>query len=163
MASRPESGIKIITENRKARYDYHLEEFYEAGLSLLGTEVKSLREGRANLTEAYCDVEKGEIWLLGAHISPYPHGGYTNHEPRRPRKLLLKKRELKRLIGRIVERGYTLIPTKLYFRRGWAKVEVALARGKKAPDKREVIKRRDQQREMERAIKEHMGRKRGYR
>ena len=148
-------GIKVVTENRKVRHNYHLEEFYEAGLVLLGTEVKSLRDGRANLTDSYCDVADGELWLIGAHISPYSHGTHSNHEPRRPRKLLLHKREIKKLIGRIVERGYTLVPTKLYFRRGLAKVEIALARGKRAPDKREAMKRRVQEREMERALKEH--------
>jgi SsrA-binding protein len=155
MTGKSKGGIQVVTENRKARHDYHLEEFYEAGMVLLGTEVKSLREGRANLRDSFCDVRDGEIWLLGAHITPYSHGTHANHEPRRPRKLLLHKREIKRLIGRIVERGYTLIPTKIYFRRGLAKVEIALARGKRAPDKREVIKRRVQEREMERAIKEH--------
>jgi SsrA-binding protein len=155
MAGKPKGGIQVVTENRKARHLYHLEDFYEAGLVLLGTEVKSLRDGRANLADAYCDVVDGELWLLNAHISPYPHGTHTNHEPRRSRKLLLHKQEIKKLIGRIVERGYTLIPTKIYFRRGLAKVEVALAKGKRAPDKRETIRRRTQEREMERAIKEH--------
>lgn len=155
MAGKPKSGIQVVTENRKARFNYHLEDVYEAGLVLLGTEVKSLRDGRANLADSYCDVVEGELWLIGAHISPYPHGTHANHEPRRPRKLLLNRREIKKLIGRIVERGYTLIPTKIYFRRGLAKVEVALAKGKRAPDKRETIRRRTQEREMERAIKEH--------
>ena len=122
---------------------------------LLGTEVKSLRDGQANLRDSYCGVIDGELWLLGAHINPYSHGTHTNHEPRRPRKLLLQKSEIKKLIGRVVERGYTLIPTKIYFRRGLAKVEVALARGRRAPDKREVIKRRIQDREAARAVKEH--------
>lgn len=148
-------GIQVITENRKAHHDYHLEESFEAGLVLVGTEVKSLREGLGNLRDAYCGVVDGELWLLSAHISPYPHGTHTNHEPKRPRKLLLHKREIKKLIGRVVERGYTLVPTRLYFRRGLAKVEVALAKGKRAPDKREVLKRRVQEREMERAIKDH--------
>ena len=155
MAKSPPSGIKIVAENRKARFNYHLEDFFEAGLVLLGTEVKSLRDGRGNLTDAYCDVVEGELWLINAHISPYTHGTHSNHEPRRPRKLLLHKREIKKLIGRIVERGYTLIPTKIYFKRGLAKVEVALAKGKRAPDKRETIRRRTLDREMERAIKDH--------
>ena len=159
MAHTGHGGIQIVTQNRKARHDYHLEETFEAGLVLVGTEVKSLRDGRVNLKDAHCSVVDGELWLLNAHISPYPHGTHSNHEPERPRKLLLHKREIKKLIGRIVERGYTLIPTKLYFRRGLAKVEVALARGKRAPDKREVLRRRVQEREMARAIKEHTRRR----
>jgi SsrA-binding protein len=134
-------GEKIICTNRQARFDYHLEENFEAGLALQGTEVKSLRDGRANLKDSYASVEDGEVYLYNCHISPYPNGGYANHDPERVRKVLLHKREIRRLVGKTQERGLTLIPLKLYFLRGKVKVELALARGKKQYDKREDLKR----------------------
>jgi len=147
------AGEKLIAENRKARHDYHLVERHEAGLALTGTEVKSLREGQANLQRAYADVRGGEIWLVGAHIAQYDRGTHTNHEPDRDRKLLLHRREIDSLTGKVRERGFTLVPTRLYWKNGRAKVEIALARGKEARDKRRDIAQRDAQREMERALK----------
>jgi SsrA-binding protein len=152
------AGEKIICANKQARFDYHLEDSFEAGVVLQGTEVKSLRDGRANLKDSYAAVDEGEVYLYDCHISPYPNGGYANHEPKRPRKLLLHKKEIRRLVGKTQERGLTLIPLKLYFLRGKAKVELALARGKKLYDKREDMKRRDADREIERAFKDrHRG------
>jgi len=145
---------KVVCVNRKARYDYEIMETVEAGMSLLGTEVKSLREGRANIQDGFAAIEDGEIFLHEAQITPYPKGTHTNHEPKRVRKLLLSKREIKNLAGTITEKGLTLIPLRIYFRGPWAKVELALARGKRSYDKRETIKRKTAQREMERAIKE---------
>jgi SsrA-binding protein len=145
---------KLIAENRKARHDYHLVERHEAGLELTGTEVKSLREGRAHLQRAYAELRDGEVWLVGAHIAPYEQGTYANHDPDRDRRLLLHRREINSLGGKVRERGFTLVPTRLYWKNGRAKVEIALARGKEAHDKRRDIARRDAQREMERALKE---------
>lgn len=147
------SSIKIVARNKKARFDYELSDRFEAGLVLTGTEVKSLRMGKASLSEAYAKVINGEAWLVGCQIQPYPFAYYDNHEPTRQRKLLLHKRELKRLGVKLAEQGYSLIPTALYFKRGKAKVELALARGKKKHDKRASIKKREQQREMARALK----------
>ena len=147
------AGEKLIAENRKARHDYHLVERHEAGLALTGTEVKSLRAGRANLQRAYAEVRGTELWLVGAHIDAYEGGTHANHEPERERKLLLHRREIDSLAGKVRERGFTLVPTKLYFKDGRAKVEIALARGKEAHDKRRDIAKRDAQREMERALK----------
>ncbi len=145
---------KIICRNREAERRYQLEERYEAGISLLGTEVKSLREGRANLKDSYCRFEEGELYLVGAHIAPYPQAKFFNHNPERPRKLLLHKKQLKRLLGKVTERGYTIVPTKIYFNpRGIAKVEIALAKGKKLYDRREEIKKRDLERELRREAK----------
>lgn len=149
------AGEKIVCTNKKARHDYSIEETYEAGMVLTGTEVKSLRNGRANLKDSYARVADGEVFLISCHISPYEMGGYSNHEPERARKLLLHKREIKRLTGKTVEKGLTLVPMKIYFKRGRAKVEIALARGKRAYDKREVMKRRTADREMERAIRRY--------
>lgn len=146
-------NIKIVARNKKARFDYELSDRFEAGLVLTGTEVKSLRMGKASLSEAYAKVTAGEAWLVGCQIQPYPFAYYDNHEPTRQRKLLLHKRELKRLTVKLAEQGYSLIPTALYFKRGKAKVELALARGKKKHDKRAAIKKREQQREMARALK----------
>lgn len=146
-------GIKLVCENRKARFDYHLQERFEAGLVLTGSEVKSLRLGKANLTEAYADIRQNEAWLLQAHIEPYEKGGYANHEPKRRRKLLLHKSEIKPLIGKTQIKGFTLIPLKIYFKNGRAKVELALASGKKLHDKRQSIKEREIGREMKRAMK----------
>ncbi len=145
--------IKLVCRNRKAYFEYTIDDLYEAGLVLKGTEVKSLRLGKANIEDAYARFRNGEIYLLNAHISPYPHAAGENHEPTRPRKLLLHRREMKRLLGKLVERGYTLVPLKLYFKNEYAKVELGLGKGKKKVDKRETIRRREEQRELERARK----------
>ena len=146
-------GEHLIVENRRARHDYQLLERVEAGLVLTGTEVKSLRDGRASLQQAYADFREGEAWLIGAHISVYDQGNIANHDPDRDRKLLLRKKELDSLAGRVVQRGLTLVPTRLYFRNGRAKVELALARGKEQRDKRRDIAKREADRQMERALK----------
>ncbi len=146
-------GEKLIADNRRARHDYHLLDRYEAGLVLTGTEVKSLREGRAILSRAYGDVRGSEVWLIGAHISEYDGGNIANHEPDRDRKLLLHGREIASLVGKVRERGLTLIPTRLYFKDGRAKVELALAKGKEAHDKRRDIAKRDADRQIERELK----------
>ena len=146
-------GEKLIVDNRRARHDYHLLERMEAGLVLTGTEVKSLRDGRASLQQAYADVRDGEAWLIGAHISVYDQGNIQNHDPDRDRKLLLHRKELASLYGKVRERGLTLVPTKLYFRDGRAKVELALARGKDVGDKRRDLARREADRQIERALK----------
>ncbi len=148
-----EDNIKLICRNRKAYFEYVIDALYEAGLVLKGTEVKSLRQGRANIEDAYARFRDGELFLYNAHISPYTHAAVDSHEPTRPRKLLIHRWELKRLLGKVQERGYTLIPLKLYFKDQHAKVEIALARGKKKHDKRETIRRREEQRELERARK----------
>jgi SsrA-binding protein len=145
--------LKLIAENRKARHDYHLVERHEAGLELTGTEVKSLRAGRAQLQQAYAELRDGQVWLVGAHIAPYEQGTYANHDPDRDRRLLLHRREIDSLSGKVRERGFTLVPTRLYWKNGRAKVEIALARGKEARDKRRDIARRDAQREVERELK----------
>lgn len=144
---------RVIAENRKARHDYHIEDTVEAGLVLTGTEVKSLRLGRVSLREAYAEIRSGEAWLVNAHISPYEQGNRFNHEPLRPRKLLLHKRELRRLIGLVARRGYTLVPLRMYWVRGRAKVEIALARGKREYDRRREIAAREVQRAMARAAR----------
>jgi len=146
-------SIKIITQNRKARHDYHILDTWEAGIVLRGTEVKSLRAGMANLKDSYARVEAGEVILYQVHISPYEKGSIYNHPPLRPRKLLLHKKEIRKLRGRVVEKGLTLIPLKVYFKDGKAKVEIALARGKKFYDKREAIAKRDADREVERTLR----------
>lgn len=146
--------IKIIAENRKARFNYFIEDEFEAGLILKGTEVKSLRLGRANLKDAYARIENGEVFIHQMHIGPYPFAYYGNHDPLRIRKLLLHKREIKRLYGKVNEKGFTLIPLKIYFKEGKAKMTLALAKGKRKYDKREAIRRRDEERDMERARKE---------
>jgi SsrA-binding protein len=146
-------GEKLIADNRKARHDYHLVERYEAGLVLTGSEVKSLRDGRVSLQQAYADVRDGEAWLIGAHIDPYDQAGVENHDPVRDRKLLLKRREIDALYGKVRERGLTLVPTRMYFKDGRAKVEVAVARGKDVRDKRRDIAKRDADRQIERALK----------
>ncbi|OGG47915.1 MAG: SsrA-binding protein [Candidatus Handelsmanbacteria bacterium RIFCSPLOWO2_12_FULL_64_10] len=145
--------IKVIAQNRRARHEYHILETFEAGLALRGTEVKSLRMGKASLPESYARVENGEVFLLNAHIDEYDRGNRFNHDPTRRRKLLLHRREINRLIGRVEERGLTLVPLRMYFRRGKAKVELALARGKKTHDKREDIARREAEREIAAAMK----------
>ena len=146
-------GEKLVADNRRARHDYHLLERLEAGLVLTGTEVKSLRGGRASLQQAYADVRDGEAWLVGAHIPTYEPGNIANHDPDRDRKLLLHRRELASLAGKVRERGLTLVPTRLYFKDGRAKVELALARGKEQRDKRRDIARREADRQIERALK----------
>lgn len=146
-------NIKIICKNKKARFNYSIEDTMEAGISLLGSEVKSLRSGKGDLTDAHAKISNGEAFLVSAHIPIYDKASYNNHEPTRVRKLLLHKREIKKLTGKLVERGFSLIPLKLYFKRGKVKVELALAKGKKAYDKRESIKKKDQRREMERIAK----------
>ncbi len=148
-----EKHIKIIAQNRKARYDYFIEDELEAGLVLKGTEVKSLRLGRAHLKDAYARVKDGELYVYQMHIGPYPFAYYDNHDPLRPRKLLLHKREIKRLYGKVNEKGFTLVPLKIYFKDGKVKITLALVRGKRKYDKREAIRRRDEKREMDRARK----------
>ena len=148
-----EEDIKNITVNRKARHEYSILQTFEAGIVLQGTEVKSLRQGKANLVDSYASLKNGEVWLIGAHISEYTQGNINNHVPVRDRKLLLKKSEIRRLIGKVKEKGLTLIPLRLYFKNGKVKVELALAKGKKVYDKRESIAKRDLQREQERRIK----------
>jgi SsrA-binding protein len=145
--------IKIVTENRKARHDYFIEDEYEAGLVLLGTEVKSLRLGRANLKDAYARIRNGEVFVYQMHIAAYPFAHYDNHDPLRPRKLLLHQDEIKRLYGKVNEKGYALVPTKVYFKGGKAKLALALAKGKRKYDKRETIKRRDEERDLDRQKK----------
>ncbi len=147
-----ERGRKVVAQNRKARHDYHLEDTYEAGLVLTGTEVKSLRAGRASLVDGFAQVRDGEAWLHNVHIPEYTEGTWTNHEPRRTRKLLLRKDEISRLIGKTQEKGLTLVPLALYFKDGYAKVEVALARGKKSYDKRHALAERQARREADRAV-----------
>src|SRR3982751_3991023 len=142
-----------IAENRKAFHDYHLLETFEASLVLLGTEVKAIREGRVNLRDSFARVEDGEVFLYNVHISPYTHRGYAHHEPLRRRKLLLHRSEIKKLIGKVVEKGMTLVPTRLYFKDGRVKVAVSIAKGKKDYDKRETIKRRESDRETRAAVK----------
>jgi SsrA-binding protein len=149
-----ESEIQSIARNKRARHDYHILETWEAGLVLAGTEVKSLREGRANITDAYGIVKDGEVYLLNLHISPYERGGYVNHEPDRTRKLLLNRREIRRMIGAVERQGLTLVPLELYFKRGKAKVALALAKGKQLHDKREATRERDVQREIARAVRQ---------
>ena len=153
MPGKPD-GNSLIADNRKARYDFHLFDTYEAGLVLLGTEVKAIREGRVNLKDSYGRVENGEVFLYNLHISPYSHRGYAEHHPLRRRKLLLTKSEIRKLIGKTNERGFTLVPTRLYFQRGLVKVSVSLAKGKKTYDKRETIRRREIDRETRALVKE---------
>ncbi len=147
-----ETGRKLIAQNKKARHDYSIEDVYEAGLVLTGTEVKSLRAGRANLTDAYATVKDGEAWLHNAHIPEYDLGTWTNHTPRRARKLLLHREEIAKLIGKTKESGLALVPLQLYFKDGRAKVEIALARGKKSYDKRQSLAARDASREVAREL-----------
>ncbi len=147
-------GIKIVARNRKAKHNYHLEDTWEAGLVLTGTEIKSIRAGRVNLRDSYVTPQGDELWLLNCHIAPYEHGSRENHEPRRPRKLLLHRREIDRIIARVVERGYTVVPTQMYLVRGMAKVEIALARGKRQYDKRAALRKEQSKRDIERALKQ---------
>ncbi len=145
---------KLISSNRKARHDYHIDETYEAGIVLTGTEVKSIRAGRVNLKDSYARIVGNELFLYNMHISPYDQGNRFNHEPLRTRKLLMHKSEIRRLTGKVQEKGYALVPLKLYLKRGLVKIELGLGRGKKAYDKRQAIAERESRREMERAFKE---------
>ena len=147
------TGIKPVAQNKKAFHDYFIEETLEAGIALTGTEVKSLRAGRVNLRDSYATVEKGELFLVGAHISPYEQGNIFNHDPLRSRKLLVHARELRRLYGKVRVAGYTLVPTKLYFKDGRVKVEIGLAKGKTSYDKRQTLAKKEAQRDMERAFR----------
>lgn len=147
------SGTRLIAQNKKAYHDYHIEETLEAGIVLTGTEVKSLRAGRVNLRDSYAAVEKGELFLIGAHISHYEQGNIFNHDPVRNRKLLVHGRELRRLFGRVKVAGYTLVPTKMYFKDGRAKVEIGLAKGKATYDKRQSLAKKEAQRDIERAFR----------
>jgi SsrA-binding protein len=144
----------LVAENRKALHDYHILETFEAGIMLLGTEVKGIREGKANLRDAYARVDKGEVWLHNVHINPYSHRGYVDHDPRRKRKLLLHRTEIRKLIGKTAEKGLTLVPLRMYFKNGRLKVAISLAKGKQAHDKRETIRRREIDRETRAAVKE---------
>jgi SsrA-binding protein len=146
---------KIVCRNRKAAHDYFIAEVYEAGMLLLGPEVKSLREGRASLVDSYARVKKGEIFLYNMHITPYPHAHHMSLEPTRTRKLLMNKKEIKRLIGKTEEKGFSLIPLRVYFSGSWAKVELALAKGKRKIDKRRTLKEKELKREMEQAKKKY--------
>ena len=147
MREKTKNGLKIISKNRKAKFNYFFSEFYEAGISLVGSEVKSLRDGKANISESYAFDLNGEIFLINSHIPTYKESSYNNHNPKRNRRLLLKKKEINKLIGKINSEGLTLIPTKLYFKKGKAKVEIAVAKGKKIYDKRQTKKKKDWNRE----------------
>lgn len=153
-ASTDESGgIHVVARNRKARFEYHLIEKVEAGIALTGTEVKSLRVGKASLEEAYAHLDKGEVWLLGCDIPEYLQANRMNHKPKRPRKLLLHRQEIRKLATKVAEKGLTLVPLQLYFKRGLAKVELCVARGKKTFDKRESLKKQDAKRDMDRSLR----------
>jgi len=153
MNKKTNPGLKIISHNRKASFDYFFKEFYEAGISLYGSEVKSLRNGKINISDSYAYDHNGELFLVNSHIPSYKQSSYNDHNPTRNRKLLLNKREINKLVGRINREGFTLIPTKIYFKKGKAKIEIAVAKGKKKYDKREVKKKRDWNREKERYFK----------
>jgi SsrA-binding protein len=148
-----EQARRVIADNRKARFDYEILETLETGVALLGTEVKAIREGQAGLRDSYARVDNGEVWLLNMHIGPYSHTGYASHEERRQRKLLLHRHEIRKLVGRVAERGMTLVPLELYFKNGRVKLLLGLARGKQTHDKRETIRRREQDRETRAAVK----------
>jgi SsrA-binding protein len=149
----PSTGKKIICYNKKAAHDFFIDEVYEAGLALLGPEVKSVREGKVSLVDSYAKMRGGEVYLYNMDITPYPFAHHVNLEPKRTRKLLFTRKEIKRLTGKTEERGYTMVPLKVYFSGGWAKVEIALAKGKRKVDKRQAIKEKDLKREMDRARK----------
>ncbi len=144
--------IKVVATNRKARHDYLIEDTIEAGLVLTGSEIKSIRAGQVNLRDSYATFRNGELWLINAHIAPYKQASRQNHEPRRERKLLLHRREINRLTGKLQEKGLTLIPLQIYLRNSWAKVQLGLGRGKKSYDKRQALRERDDQRQMSRAL-----------
>jgi SsrA-binding protein len=151
----PDQGRKIVSTNRKARHDYEILDTYEAGLVLTGSEIKSIRAGHVNLREGFVQVRGNELWLLNTHIATYDQAGQFGHDPLRPRKLLLHRKEINRIAARVQEKGLTIVPTMLYLTRGLAKVEIALARGKRQYDKRESLRRRDSQRQIERTLREH--------
>lgn len=153
-SGRRDENETLIADNRKAFFDYHILDTFETGIVLSGTEVKGIREGKANLRDSYARVEAGEVWLYNVHINPYSHRGYVDHDPKRKRKLLLHRAEIRKLIGKTVERGLTLVPTRIYFKNGRVKVALALARGKQLHDKRETIKRRETDRETRAMVKE---------
>jgi SsrA-binding protein len=148
-----EAPVKVLARNRKARYDYHILETFEAGIALTGTEVKSARAGKVQLKDSYVEVRGSEAWLVGAHISPYTHGNRENHDPERPRKLLLNRREVDKLFGRSIIKGQTVVPLAVYLKGSWIKVEIALAQGKKLYDKRRAEKEKVVEREMRDAVK----------
>jgi SsrA-binding protein len=154
MKSERELAQKSIAENRKAFHDYHIIETIEAGVALLGTEVKAIREGNVNLRDSYARVDGGEVWIYNVHIKPYSHRGYADHEPTRKRKLLLHRQEIRKLVGRTVEKGMTLVPTRMYFKNGHVKIALGLAKGKQEHDKRETIRKREADRETRAAVKE---------
>ena len=151
-----EQGQKFVAQNKKARHDYHIDDTYEAGLVLVGTEVKSLRQGRASLVDGFAEVDGGEVWLHNVHIPEYTQGTWTNHSARRKRKLLLNRSEIARIERKVTEKGFTLVPLSLYFKDGRAKVEIAVARGKKEYDKRQTLAARDANREKEQALGRHL-------
>jgi SsrA-binding protein len=151
--SEREKAQRVIAENRKARHDYHILETWEAGVALLGTEVKSIREGRVNLRDSYAQVDRGEVWMRNVHISPYSHRGSSDHEELRQRKLLLHAHEIRKMVGQTAERGFTLVPLEMYFKNGRVKVLLGLAKGKQARDKRETIRKREVDRETRAAVK----------
>lgn len=151
-----EQGQKFVAQNKKARHDYHIDDTYEAGLVLVGTEVKSLRQGRASLVDGFAEVDGGEVWLLNVHIPEYTQGTWTNHSARRKRKLLLNRSEIARIERKVTEKGYTLVPLSIYFKDGRAKVEIAVARGKKEYDKRHTLAARTADREKEQALGRHL-------
>jgi SsrA-binding protein len=153
MAAKPQEGIKVVARNKRARHDYAIDETVEAGLELMGSEVKSLRDGSANLSDSYALPENGQIWLHHLNISPYKNAAVFGHEPLRKRRLLLHKREIERLTVKVTERGCSLIPLQVYFKNGWAKVELGVAKGKSNIDRREDIKERETQREIDRALR----------
>lgn len=157
-ASAANDAETLITDNRKALFDYHVLESFEAGVQLLGTEVKGIREGKASLRDGYARVDKGEVWLFNVHINPYSHRGYVDHDPKRKRKLLLHAQEIRKLIGKTTERGLTIVPLRLYFKRGRVKVTIALVKGKQAHDKRETLRKREVDRETRAAVKERQRR-----
>ena len=144
--------VKVIATNRKARHDYIIEDSYEAGLVLTGSEIKSIRAGQVNLRDGYAAIREGEVWLLNVHITPYKQASYQNHEPRRERKLLLHRREINRLTGKLQEKGLTLVPLRIYLKNSRAKVELGLARGKKSYDKRQTLREKSDRRQIERAL-----------
>lgn len=148
------SGIKVVAKNRRARHDYELLEFFEAGMVLMGSEIKSIRNSQVSLQRSYVQNRNGELWLMEAHIAPYEHASYVQHEPTRPRKLMLHRREINEIIDGLALKGLTVVPTKMYLKDGWAKVEIALARGKKQHDKRADLAKRDAKRQVERALRE---------
>jgi SsrA-binding protein len=150
----PEAGTKTVVNNRKARHEYHILDTWEAGIALQGTEVKALRQGRANLQDSFARITGGEMWLYNLHISPYEQGNRFNHDPLRPRKLLMHRNELRKLVGQVEQKGLTLVPLDIHFSRGIAKVNLALVRGKQLHDKRQTLKERDDQRDMQRAFKD---------